>query len=79
MATRYEVALGSVSFKTPFGGRKKYKTGEIATDIPAESVPWLLGAGIIRPAPTASRAAVRTEPLGSVSTARTPSTAGGGS
>lgn len=59
---RYEVAVGSVSFRTPFGGRKKYKAGDVATDIPAESVPWLLGGGVIRPAPSASRAPARTEP-----------------
>ncbi len=59
---RYEVAVGSVSFRTPFGGRKKYRTGDVATDIPAEAVPWLLGAGIIRPAPSASRAPTRAEP-----------------
>lgn len=67
---RYEIAEGSVSFKTPFGGRKKYKAGEVANDIPPESVPWLLGAGIIRPAPSASRMAPRVEPSGAVPTPR---------
>lgn len=54
---RYEVIQGSVTFKTPLGARRKVATGQTSAEIPAESVAWLIGAGIIRPAGKSPQAA----------------------
>lgn len=47
---RFEVMSGDISFRAATGARRKVFAGQTTTEIPAESVPWLLGAGLIRPA-----------------------------